>query len=318
MNRTITLINTTRCNFKCKHCIRDFYTKHYDTPLPILIKAFKEADELGMNHIAITGGEAILHPNFQEIIDLIKKHNFTWSVVTNGSFTKKYSDVIDTYREKLKYIALSFDGGTEKTHDFIRKEGSFKEVIKAAEFYKSKGLYVRLLYTVNSKNIEEIPEFVKIATTLKVDSLRFAGITSTGYTNELEITWEQKLKVYEYIFNLRQKLRIDITHTNSLFAETDAEKFCPVINDHEPTINPYGDYIFCCNTVAQGAVLGSLKKESFSELYLKGLRQAAELKKERARRILKKEFFKDFNSCHFCNFLLKEKFRAQRLFVENK
>ena len=51
MNTRIVLILTTRCNFKCRHCIREYYNKHYDISFPLLKKSLKEAKELGFNYV---------------------------------------------------------------------------------------------------------------------------------------------------------------------------------------------------------------------------------------------------------------------------
>ncbi|MEM2131154.1 MAG: radical SAM/SPASM domain-containing protein [Candidatus Woesearchaeota archaeon] len=310
MKTTLVLIITTRCNFKCKHCLRDYYTKQYDLPLDLIEKALNEASELGFKHIAITGGEAILYPNFSELIDLIVEKGFSWSIVTNGFFYKKYDSVIEKHKDKLKFIAISLDGGKEETHDYIRQKGSFKKVKEAAKYFVEKNIFVRLIYTVNSRNINEIEDFIKLALELKVNAVRLAGIIPTEFNQDLRLEWEQKVRVYNYLQELKkQNLGLEITNTTSLFSVTDAEKFCGNINDHEPAINAYGEYIFCCDTIGQGAVLGDLKEKTFSELYILGLKQAAALKKERIRRIINKEFFKDFNSCHFCNTILAEKIK---------
>jgi hypothetical protein len=110
---------------------------------------------------------------------------------------------------------------------------------------------------------------------------------------------------------LKQTSKIKIDNSTSLHAVTDANKFCDNVNDHEPAINAYGDYIFCCDTIGQGAVLGSLKNETFSELYIKGLKTANWLKEKRKEYIHRKEFFEGFNSCHFCNILLVDKLKLQ-------
>lgn len=281
--------------------------------MKLIKKALTEAKELGFKHIALTGGEPILYPEFDELVDLICDFGLSWSIVTNGSLYKKYDNSIDSHKDKLKFITLSLDGGTEATHDFIRQKGSFKKVCEAAEYYKSKGAFVRLNFTLTSKNILEIPEFVKVALSLKVNAIRVAATIPTGYNQNLQVTWAQKVSVYQYVQKLKsEKFPLEISNTTSLYTVTDADTFCGNVNDHEPAINSYGDYIFCCDTIGQGAVLGNLKKEPFSKLFLKGLREAAWLKEERRRRILNKEFFKDFNSCHYCNLMLEDKLKRHK------
>jgi hypothetical protein len=127
------------------------------------------------------------------------------------------------------------------------------------------------------------------------------------------------MQAYKYILELRKTSKIKIATTSSLYAPTGADEFCKNINEHKPAINSYGDYIFCCDTIGRGAVLGSLKKKSFSKLFKKGEEKALWLKEERRKRILSKDFFTGFNSCHFCNLLLEKQIIKQKEYqTENK
>ena len=313
MTDFLTLLITTRCNYKCRHCLREYPAIHHDLPLALVNKAITEAREMGFKHIAITGGEPVLHPRFNDIIALIAGMGFQWSIVSNGSLYKEYDAAIDNYKDKLKIFLISIDGGTEVTHDAIRQKGSFRKVCEAARYYKVKGIFVMLIYTLTALNFNEVPQFVQISLDLKVDGIKVAATIPTGYNKDLQVSWLQKVLVYQYLQGMRKEnLPLVISNTTSLYTVKDADKFCSNINEHDPVINAYGDYVFCCDTIGQGAVLGSLKKEKFSQLYIKGQETGAWIREERRKRILNKDFFKDFNSCHFCNLLLADKVKKQK------
>ncbi|MBT3465121.1 radical SAM protein [archaeon] len=312
MNTRIVLILTTRCNFKCRHCIREYYNKHYDISFPLLKKSLKEAKELGFNQISLTGGEPILYPNFNELVDFISRNNLKWNILSNGSLYNKYEKSIDKNKSNLEFISLSLDGATEKTHDYIREKGSFKKVIKAAKFYKKKNIKLKISFITNLKNINEIDKLIDLSKKLHIDSIKIGSVVPTGYNSDLLLTWKQKLLIKKYIDKLKKISEIEINYTNSLYADTDAEKFCGLLADPPITINTYGDIIFCCNTVGQGAVLGNLKNESLSKLFIKTIKKGVWLKEERKRRIDNKEFFKGFNSCHYCNLMLKKNIKKHK------
>ena len=316
MRNNLVLILTTRCNFKCKHCIREYYTKQYDLSFSLIKKTLKDAKELGIKHLGLTGGEPILYPNFDALIDLISKFGFTWSIVTNGSMYKKYDYSIDRHKSNLKFIAISLDGGTEETHDFMRQKGSYKDVIKAVNYYLKKKIFVRLAMTASAKNIKDIPKFIELGVKLNVNALKIGGTIATGYNKDLQLTWAQKKSIQEYIKKLKKSdLKVHIDYGTSLYTFTDENHFCANVDDHEPTINASGEYIYCCDTVGQGAVLGNIKNEDFSDLYIKGIKKATWLKNERRKLILKKKFFKDFNSCNYCNTMLKNELHLQKKIV---
>ena len=316
----LALILTTRCNFHCKHCLREYYTEHHEPEMSLLKRVLLEAYDLGFDHVGITGGEPVLCPNFFELIEFLVENDFTWSVPSNGSLYKLYDQTIDIDRDAFKSIRLSFDGGTKATHDFIRQSGSFELLLEALEHYLEMGVKVGIAYTVNSKNIEEIDKIIGIAEEYSIDYLDFGAIIPAGHNLDLQVSWDQRLDVFERIQELREKeYPFQIGHANSLYASPGVDNFCKLINDHKPVINPFSEYVFCCDTVGQGAVLGSLKEEPFSNLYLKGLKKAAQVKRIRAELIRKKTYFKGFNSCHFCNLVLEDLVKKQTEYqIENQ
>src|SRR5574343_815353 len=94
----LSVLATNRCNLRCKHCWWD--NKHIHKPdvmdvnidllSEILIKnrqqqryhhAFDTFEAVGF-----TGGEACLHPDFNEMIKMIAEMDYYFAFVTNGTF----------------------------------------------------------------------------------------------------------------------------------------------------------------------------------------------------------------------------------------
>jgi len=69
MNSKIVVITTTRCNLRCKHCLRGYYTEQTDVPLDLLARTFQEAKQLGIyNKIGFT----LNTPNYAELPDILE------------------------------------------------------------------------------------------------------------------------------------------------------------------------------------------------------------------------------------------------------
>jgi MoaA/NifB/PqqE/SkfB family radical SAM enzyme len=263
----------------------------------------KEAKEMGFRHAALTGGEPILHPKFDKLIDLICSYGMTWSIVTNGSVFERYEPSIEKHGKECKFFSVSLDG-MEENHDHIRTQGSFSKVMQAIDFFKAKGLYLKLAFTLNAMNYEELPEIVNLGVQKKVNEVRVAAIIPNNFNWQLKISAEQKAKAYRYITDNKGKLPIKLSFTTSMYTVSEVDKFCSNLNDPEPAINPFGEYVLCCDTNGKGAVIGSLRNETFSSLFIKQLKKAAKLKAQRRQMINDQIFFDDFNSCHFCNKML--------------
>ena len=78
-----TLELTTRCNYDCVHCyLKGIHNKTMSKENAfIIIKKIKEA---GGMFLTLTGGEALLHPDFKEIYTFAIKSGLMVTVLTNG------------------------------------------------------------------------------------------------------------------------------------------------------------------------------------------------------------------------------------------
>lgn len=306
MKEHLVLINTTRCNFHCKHCIRDYYSDHVDIPLTLLDRVLLEAKELGFTRVAVTGGEPGLHPDFNAMMDLIcDKHGYDWSVVTNASMSEIYDYALSKYSEKNVVITLSLDGGTEKTHDYIRRQGSFQKTLDTLDYYNSINLNTLLTFTANKINLNELPDLVQLAVDHNVDELRFSAIIPNHFNQKLRLTEKDRDNIMEFVdLIICENFPIRITNTAMLNRSSNVVQICGNLNEPEPAINPYGEYIFCCDTGGRGAVIGDLHEKSFSELYIDHIKKNVWIKNKRKELLENGETFPDFNSCHFCNKVL--------------
>ncbi|MCC5468007.1 radical SAM protein [Pelosinus baikalensis] len=133
-NIGITIGLTEKCNLRCAHCLRHSSPNAgNDLSLELLNKVLKEAKNLEVRHIALTGGEAGLHSDFNKAVDLIVKNGYTFSIVTNGNQPDYYNDIVNTYQNTvLTFIAVSVDGANSETYEHIRG-GTLKLHVIACE-----------------------------------------------------------------------------------------------------------------------------------------------------------------------------------------
>jgi MoaA/NifB/PqqE/SkfB family radical SAM enzyme len=155
------------CNFNCHHCcitqLRNKKKRAFT--IPDVKELSRQADEMGLAHIVITGGEPLVFPDFDEIVHAIDPQKFYITTDTNGWH-------LDEKRAKhlkkigLDKVQLSLDSLSAKEHDeFRRKSGSHERAVRAIDASLSAGLNIILATVVTKQRIrsQEFIEFLEFA-----------------------------------------------------------------------------------------------------------------------------------------------------------
>lgn len=157
-----------RCNFRCEHCdITRLQAKKKDRffKIPDVKELSRQADEMGLAHIVITGGEPLVFPDFDDIVKAIDPQKFYITSDTNGWF-------LDAERAKhlksigVDKIQLSLDSLSAREHDeFRRKAGSHERAVRAIDASLNAGLNIILATVVTKQRIgsQEFIEFLEFA-----------------------------------------------------------------------------------------------------------------------------------------------------------
>ncbi len=158
------------CNYTCEHCsIKRFQTtkkeEREDTrrafAIPDVKELFRQADEMGLANMTITGGEPLLFPDFDELVEAIGPDRFYIACDTNGWLLNK------NWAKRLKILGVdkvqpSLDSFYESEHDeFRQKKGSYKRVMNAIDLCLEEGLNV-MLQTVLTKHRASSREFFEL------------------------------------------------------------------------------------------------------------------------------------------------------------
>jgi len=156
------------CNFRCQHCdIVGFQGKKKEgrrsfTPDDVK-ELSRQADEMGLAHLVITGGEPLVFPDFDDIVAAVDPQKFYIASDTN-------SWLLDEKRAKhlksigVDKIQLSLDSLSAPEHDeFRHKTGSHDRAIRAIDAALNAGLNTIIQTVVTKQRVrsEEFIEFVE-------------------------------------------------------------------------------------------------------------------------------------------------------------
>ena len=97
-------ILTSKCNFRCEFC--HVYNKHNSVEDLTTQQVFTIIDSLayaGVSFIYITGGEALLRKDIEDILKYIKAKNMYVMLATNGSLFKEKASVVSKYIDNIHF-----------------------------------------------------------------------------------------------------------------------------------------------------------------------------------------------------------------------
>lgn len=172
--RYLELQITKRCNLRCKHC---FVGERMDVDLPIdkITKILKDFEELQGLRLLITGGEPLLHPQFDKINNLLPKLAFRKILFTNGLI------LTEDWLNKLKVqeIQISLDG-IKEGHESLRGKNTFDRTLSAIKRAITKGFDVSVATVIHKKNLHEFDELEEVIKNLGVREWTVDALTLSG------------------------------------------------------------------------------------------------------------------------------------------
>jgi len=268
------IMPTDRCNLRCKHCLRSQY-KDEDlslNDLRLFLSEF-ECNLLGYD-FCLTGGEATLHREFSNILEILGEYDFTGSIVTNGQNLEGINEIVN-YKKIFNYVLISLEGPIASVNDSIRGRGSFEKAVHAIKILKANGIKVHIRNTLNAKNIDYIEEMFVFARKLKIDLLNFSIIQpcKNGLKNNILITWER----FEEAKAEFKEVYIKYPEVKAIFGTRNIKKFfdsewpqnlCRPMDDKhgEITLKPNGDISLCCDLSDFGFNSDMLKERNYQKL----------------------------------------------------
>lgn len=187
---TILIEITNACNIKCRVCYaradgdRVVPFAHLRKVVETLCRQKPEIDS-----IQLTGGEAILHPQFWEIVDWIyaKKQIGKIYLPTNGiEFAKKgVVDKLRKYKDRI-LVLLQFDGEVQQTNQLLRNSDSRKIKQKLIRELNRAGITMQLTMSLARRvNEEEIAWVIQQG--LQNRNVRLIGMLPVFYTGRYDL-----------------------------------------------------------------------------------------------------------------------------------
>jgi len=166
------------------------------------VKQLEEADikklldslrKLNTKEVVMSGGEALMHPNFFRLCEIIKSRKIKITLLSTGLLLKKYASEI---LAKTDEVIVSLDGSRE-VHDKIRNIPNAYDKLKQG-VQELKRLNPKFKVTARSviqkENFEDVPNIVESAREIGLDQISFlTADVATDAFNRPELWGEEKV-----------------------------------------------------------------------------------------------------------------------------
>jgi len=201
---TINFAITSKCLYKCPHCLygkrkkKDFSTNQ-------ILDLIGEIKDLGTAILGITGGEPMLRLDLEEIISAASPELTTIIYTTGYNFDKKRAEKL--LKADIGCIIIGIESTDADYQDKIRgKKGSLQTAINAINICNEVGIYsaIGTIGTREKMNSGEINRIYNLADSLNVKEMRLIFPSATGSwaghtdeilrADELELHKEFKIK----------------------------------------------------------------------------------------------------------------------------
>jgi uncharacterized radical SAM superfamily Fe-S cluster-containing enzyme len=175
------------CNLRCDYCcVRSSPTApRRELGLERVQRITREARQLGVKEIFVTGGEPFLLEDIGEILADCAEAAPT-TVLTNGMlFTGRRAETLRALPRDRVVLQISLDSATPDTHDLHRGRGTWARTREGIQLARALGFRVRLAATVSrDQEAEEFRRFMdkeKIAEEDRViRRIALRGVASEG------------------------------------------------------------------------------------------------------------------------------------------
>jgi len=203
---------TNRCNLRCKGCIlyRGNWEKDRDMSLEDLAMITDQLPEL--ERAVLHGiGEPLLNRELPQMIEHLKRRNVFVTFNSNGILLRKklQKDLIDAGLDELR---ISLDGASPEGYRSIRNSNGFNQIMKnlrsllALQGNGHRAIpKVSLWYLGTRDNIDELPEFVRLAAGLGIKEVHLQRLVyfqegdGYGIARVDKTLWESKGEFLELI-----------------------------------------------------------------------------------------------------------------------
>jgi MoaA/NifB/PqqE/SkfB family radical SAM enzyme len=190
------IIPMRRCNLDCGYC-NEYDEVSKPVPLAEMKRRLDLLADMGTSMITISGGEPLLHPELEEVIQHMRKRGMYTGMITNGFLLSK--DRIGTLNDAgLEYLQISIDNVTP---DEVSKK-SLKTLDSRLEWLSQYAVFQVNINSVLGSGVKNPEDALQIAhRAVELGFTSTVGIIHDG-NGQLKSLNPRQIEIFEEIMSL--------------------------------------------------------------------------------------------------------------------
>lgn len=199
-----------RCNLKCVHCYAQSKDIEYTNELTTNQgkELIDDLAQFGAPVILFSGGEPLMCLDLPELALYARSKGMRAVISTNGTLIdKKMAKVLKEIG--LSYVGVSLDGMRETNDKFRGFKGAFDLALKGMRNCLAEGIKVGLRFTINKKNVKDIPAIFDLLEKEKIPRVCFYHLVYAGRGSKLvdeDLTHEESRKTLDLIMDRTKEM----------------------------------------------------------------------------------------------------------------
>ncbi len=194
-----------RCNLKCVHCYAQSKDIEYQNELTTEQgkELIDDLAQFGAPVILFSGGEPLMRPDLPILAQYARSKGMRAVISTNGTLIdKKMAKVLKEIG--LSYVGVSLDGMKETNDRFRGVKGAFDLALQGMRNCHEEGIKVGLRFTINKKNVRDIPAIFDLLEKEKIPRVCFYHLVYAGRGSKLvkeDLSHEESRKTLDLIMD---------------------------------------------------------------------------------------------------------------------
>ncbi|MFA4956390.1 MAG: 12,18-didecarboxysiroheme deacetylase [Candidatus Methanoperedens sp.] len=199
-----------RCNLKCVHCYAQSKDIEYKDELTTAQgkELIDDLAQFGAPVILFSGGEPTMRKDLPELAMYARSKGMRAVISTNGTLIdKKMAKVLKDIG--LSYVGVSLDGMKETNDTFRGVKGAFDAALNGMRNCLAEGVKVGLRFTINKKNVMDIPAIFDLLEKEKIPRVCFYHLVYSGRGSKMvedELSHEESRKTLDIIMDRTKAL----------------------------------------------------------------------------------------------------------------